>query len=92
MALREILLSQSIYFKLTKIKAYLYIYKIYYMKIKVFLSNLLIFISKITTVVNHIGEVMVSIFALSVIDCEIDLQCIKSKTLKLVFVASPLSR
>jgi hypothetical protein len=53
------------------------------MKIKVFLSNLLIFISKITTVVNHIGEVMVSIFALSVIDCEIELQSYQIKDFKI---------
>ena len=39
----------------------------------------MIFISTITTVVNHIGEVMVSIFTLSVIDFDIELQLYQIK-------------
>jgi hypothetical protein len=41
--------------------------------------------------VNHIGSVMVSVLASSAVDRGFDPDQVKPKTIKLVFVASPLS-
>ena len=49
------------------------------------LSNYLLHVN------NRIGGVMVSVFASSALDCGFRLQSGQTKTIKLVFVASPLS-
>ena len=39
---------------------------------------------------NRIGGVMVSVLALSVVDCGFKPDLVKPKTIKMVFIASPL--
>ena len=46
---------------------------------------------KFLTYLNRICGVMVNVLASSVVDRGIEPDCIKPKTIKLVFVASPLS-